>query len=154
MKQNQLAGDRFDPGTLRRYRPKDIRLKGLLGGHTDFVPFLRPSIIGEAAGLRVPIAVIIGQAISQLACPDIRFAAMLGVGNLGLFYDVDDAVAALARCLQKPGHLIRLSLDRTGEIELSAAALRPGHDEQVRKTVAVQTKEGLDAFLPPLPPQR
>lgn len=51
-------------GTLCRYRLKDIGLKGFLRGHADLVPFLRASIIGEAARLGVPVAVVIGQAIS------------------------------------------------------------------------------------------
>src|SRR5580692_3935420 len=78
---------------------------------------------------------------------------MFGVGDLGLFVDVDDAGATLAQCLQHPDDVVGVGFDAAGEIELSATALRAGHDEQVGKSVTVQAEERLDAFGSPLVPQ-
>ncbi len=63
-------------------------------------------------------------------------------------------VAAVAHRLQHPHDVVAVRVDRIGEVEAAAAALRTGDDEQVRKAVAVQAEKRLRAFRLPLLLQR
>ena len=51
-------------------------------------------------------------------------AAVLRLGVLVLLADVDDAGAALAHRRQHPRDVVAVGVDRVGEVEAAAAALR------------------------------
>src|ERR1700693_2407743 len=92
---------------------------------------LAAAVIGEAARCRVAFTVIVGDAIAQRRSRDVNVAAMLRIGILGLLADIDDASPALPHGLQQPHNIVTVRVDRVGEVEAAAAALRTGEDEQV-----------------------
>src|SRR5260370_6642531 len=111
---------------------------------------LAATVIGEAPRGRVALTVVVGDAIAQRRSRDIDLAAMLRIRILQLLADIDDARAALAHGLQHPHDIVTVSVDRVGEVEAAAAALRTGNDEQVGEAVAMQAEERLGSLGLPL----
>src|SRR5258708_1934737 len=114
------------------------------------MPFLRPSVIGQTARLRGTVSVVVRYAIAQRACPYVGLSAVVRVCVLRFLPDVDDVDATRTQRLQHPDDIVGMGFDSASEIELSTAALRPGHDEQVREPVAVKAEESLNTLRPPL----
>src|SRR5580700_894359 len=75
---------------------------------------------------------------------------MLRIRILRLLADIHDACSALPHGLQYPHDIVTVRVDRVGEVEAAAAALRTGDDEQVREAVAMQAEESPGSLGLPL----
>src|SRR5258708_30602442 len=115
---------------------------------------LAAAVIGEAPRCRVAFTVIVRDAIAQRRSREVNVAAMLRIRILRLLADIDDARAALPHGLQHPHDIVTVRVDRVGEVEAAAAALRTGDDEQVGEAVAMQAEESLGPLGLPLLFQR
>ena len=92
------------------------------------------------------MAVVVRQAVPQLRAGNVGLSAVLRVGVLRFALDIDDVYAAIAHCDEQPCDVLDVLFDRVGEVEAAAPALRAGHDEEIRKAVAVYAEERLRPF--------
>ena len=95
------------------------------------------AVIGEAASGCISFAVVIGNAVSKRRSCDVGLSAMICVTFFGSGRDVDHGMVVVTHCCQHPDDVVAVLFDCVDEVEASAAALGPAHDEQVGEAVAV-----------------